>query len=88
MEFPRMTTRRWMVVVLVAAFVVSGERARRTWVASWPAITRDRTICALDHEFERARYQGLVPASFPANSERAAYHARMVKKWQWGARYP
>jgi fatty acid desaturase len=88
MRFPKMTTRRCMVAVASAAVIACGERSRRQWVARWPAITWERTTCALDHEFERVRYQGLVPTPFPPNPMRAAYHAQMKKKWEWAARYP
>lgn len=88
MRLLRMTTQRCMVAVTIAAVFASGERLRRQWVASWPATTRERTICALDHEFERVQYQGLVPTLFPPSPTRAAYHARMKQKWEWGARHP
>src|SRR5215813_6576698 len=100
MRLPRMTTRRWMIVVAAGAVVGASARlatlrARFLLIARWRAEdaidARDLAKFWDDHAAQDTRsaegsaYARAVAASARA---RAAWNDRMKRKYEQAARYP
>lgn len=100
MRLGRMTTRRWIVAVTVAAVGM----AVVVWVRRWPDISAKREVHALFHAIEETAatkgtpfeddVQGriwlppVIQVKQAPNSRLAAYHAAMKSKWERASRYP
>jgi hypothetical protein len=74
MRLPRMTTRRWMVAVAVAAVLMGASHlAWLNWVYQ---------VAALTHGVEEEA------ADAAMNRKTAEYHAALRRKYEHAARYP
>ena len=81
---PRMTTRRWMIVVAVTGFAIEGARTGDRWLAY-------RRIA--DHHAQLAEagmkmVEGLPSAAEILTPQDIAHHAAMARKYRQAARYP
>jgi hypothetical protein len=83
MRLPRMTTRRWMVVVVVVGLLMGGVRLKRRH----------------DDSVGRARFHNEMAATWIARGIGAAaddpipqrlivYHGLLARKYWYAARYP
>src|SRR4051812_43881044 len=93
MRLPRLSTRRWvMLVVLVAVTMGAAEHLRRLRIVYREQVARHR---ALETSSRRiAGYAtglqrlGLEPRARPGPGRRTEYHAAMRRKYERAARYP
>jgi hypothetical protein len=98
MRLPRMTTRRWMIYVVVVALSVAGEQMRRRAVqyrrqaerhakielACRQAAARLPLMKPSDFRF----YCGTMVRDLLRTPRLAAYHADLRCKYEYAARYP
>src|SRR5205085_2724116 len=88
MRLPRMTTRRWMLVIALIAVAIYAEQTRRRW-----AYFRDQAAHHAEFEWGSQAYADDA-RGVPGGEQRvergetlAAYHARMRQKYEHAARY-
>jgi hypothetical protein len=94
MRLPRMTTRRWMVMVGIVAIALgvieivrerrlaSGYRLRAKFYATWEASTGDIVFTG------SGRAQGLTAVAKAPDEGQKAYAASMRRKYEWAAAHP
>ena len=99
MRLPRMTTRRWMVVVAIVAFVIAGEQMRRA-SARYRLRAESHALREADLRREAEKWRGVQPWVFGGLRGQEArdvmllpefveYHARFGRgKYERAARYP
>jgi hypothetical protein len=98
MRFPRMTTRRWMVVVAVVALSFVGEQTRRRAARFRLLAQRHakiesslRTIAARLSLMKPSSYRqlcGQMSRVVRMSPELVEYHAALRLKYERAARYP
>ena len=98
MRLPRMTTRRWMVAVMVVALSIATERMRRESFRYRELVERHarlerafRKNAALLPLMKPSDWESLcgqMALSLSRSPERAAYHASLRRKYEHAARYP
>ena len=100
MRLPRMTTRRWMVLVSMVALSITAERMRRTslrfrrlaeYHANEEADYRKVAvqIPQILRAYDSRTYLGYaVVANAVLSPERAEHHAALHRKYERAARYP
>src|SRR5262245_47973192 len=90
MRIPRMTTRRWFVVVAIAAVLLATELMRERW-SRYRLKARMHGLQAEVNKGTVFQSTGTAAGTYAyavANPEWAAYHAEMQRKYESAALRP
>jgi hypothetical protein len=102
MRLPRMTTRRWMVVVAVVGLLISGwvrlKQRRDCFLSMARSHERKMPSSTAEGKALRSRFGStsgmsgeeilLLRRDFDRMMDRADHHAALVRKYHRAARYP